>query len=214
MSVPTKAILMYKAPELGCVKTRLAKTVGKRAALELYMWMGRRQLSVVPLEWEVEIRFSPDCRGSMIRKWLGSRTLLRPQGLGNLGERMMRAAQTCLDSSVERKVVFIGADCLQLDESTLKMTELALDRSDFVLGPARDGGYYLLGIKSFEPTIFHGINWGRTSVLEETLDRIRLLGRSFELLEERVDVDDWRDLVDQREFVDSDLWQHLSLPDA
>ena len=79
MSVPTRVILMYKAPELGCVKTRLAKSVGDRAALELYRWMGIRQLNVIPAEWEMEIRFSQGGHESMMRELLGSRTLMRPQ---------------------------------------------------------------------------------------------------------------------------------------
>ena len=214
MSVPTRAILIYKAPELGCVKTRLAKSVGDRAALELYRWMGIRQLNVIPAEWEVETRFSPDGHESMMREWLGSRMLMRPQGEGDLGDRMMRAARSCLEDGVERKVIFLGADCLGLDEPALQKAALALDRSDFVLGPASDGGYYLLGIKSFESSIFHGMNWGSPSVLKQTIDRIRLLDKAVKLLEQRVDVDDWKDLLSQRTFVDPDLWERLSLPDT
>ena len=95
MSVPTRAILMYRAPELGCVKTRLAKSVGDRAALELYRWMGIRQLNVIPAEWETEIRFSQGGHESMMREWLGSRSLMRPQGEGDLGDWMIRAARSC-----------------------------------------------------------------------------------------------------------------------
>ena len=78
MSVPTRAILMYKAPELGCLKTRLPKSVGDWAALELYRWMGIRQLNVIPAEWKMEIRFSPGGHESMMRELLDSRTLMRP----------------------------------------------------------------------------------------------------------------------------------------
>ncbi|QXD33845.1 DUF2064 domain-containing protein [Candidatus Pelagisphaera phototrophica] len=111
-------------------------------------------------------------------------------------------------------MIFLGADCLGLDEPALQKAALALDCSDFVLGPASDGGYYLLGIKSLEPSVFHGINWGSPSVLKETIDRIRLLDKAVKLLEQRVDVDDWEDLLSQRKFVDADLWQCLSLPDT
>ena len=79
MSVPTRVILMYKAPELGCLKTRLAKSVADWAALELYRWMWIRQLNVITAELEMEIRFSPGCHESMMRELLGSRTLMRPQ---------------------------------------------------------------------------------------------------------------------------------------
>jgi len=70
---------MYKAPELGCFKTRLAKSVGDWAALELYRWMGIRQLNVIPAEWEMEIRSSPGGHESRMRELLDSRTLMRPQ---------------------------------------------------------------------------------------------------------------------------------------
>jgi len=116
----------------------------------------------------------------------------------------MRAARSCLENCGERKAIFLGADCLGLDESSLKKAALALDCPDFVLGPASDGGYYLLGIKSFETSVFHGINWGSPSVLKETIDRIRLLDKAVKLLEQSVDVDDWEDLLSQRKFVDAD----------
>lgn len=139
---------------------------------------------------------------------------MRRQGEGYLGDRMMRAARSCLEDGVERKVIFLGAECLGLDEPALQRAALALDRSDFVLCPASDGGYYLRGIKSFESSIFHGMNWGSPSVLKETIDRIRLLDKAVKLLEQRVDVDDWKDLLSQRTFVDPDLWQRLSLTDT
>lgn len=213
MSVPTRAILMYKAPELGRVKTRLAKTIGDLAALELYRWMGRRQLLEIPSSWEVEIRFSPDNQISLMRDWLGSRLLLVPQGGGNLGDRMSRAARSCFSNGSSRKVIFLGADCLALGESCLKRAEAVLDDSDFVLGPATDGGYYLIGMRNLESSLFEEIDWGTSSVLMKTMDRIQLLRKNCELLERLVDVDDWDGLVDQHRFVDPDLWERLALPE-
>lgn len=212
MSVPTRAILMYKVPEPGSVKTRLAKSIGNEAALELYRWMGLRQLEAIPFGWDVEVRYTPDGQETPMREWLGSEVLLNSQGDGDLGDRMLRAARSCYLDDTERKVIFLGADCLELDEASLKNAALALDDSDFVLGPARDGGYYLLGMNRLDSSLFEGIDWGKESVLDETIERIQNLGKSYKLLKERVDVDDWKDLVDQRRYVDLGLWERLSFP--
>ena len=214
MSVPTRAILMYKAPHLGSVKTRLAKRIGEVAALELYRWMGLRQLDAIPSDWEIETRFSPENEEPTMREWLGSRTLLNTQGKGDLGDRMLRAADSCFGVGAKRKIIFMGADCLELDERLLRKAEAALEASDFVLGPALDGGYYLLGMNDLETSLFEGIQWGSESVLNETIGRIQGINKSYVLLEELVDVDYWEDLVGQRESVDPKLWERLSLPEA
>ncbi len=214
MSVPIRAILMYKAPELGAVKTRLAKSIGEAAALELYRWMGKRQLQVIPSDWDVEVRFSPEDQESSMREWLGTEVHLNPQGDGDLGDRMRRAARSSYLQDKDRRVIFLGADCLGLDKAALKDAAVTLDHSDYVLGPALDGGYYLLGMNRLEPSLFEGIDWGSSSVLNETIKRIQNVNQRYERLEERVDVDNWDDLKDQRRLVDPSLWARLSLPDA
>ena len=105
MSVPTRAIRMYKAPELGCSKTRLARSVGDWAALKIYRWMGIMQLNVIPAEWEMEIRFSPVGHKSLMRGLLDSRTLMRPQG-ERLGNRMIRPDRSHLEDGFESKIIF------------------------------------------------------------------------------------------------------------
>ncbi len=205
---------MYKAPELGAVKTRLAKRIGAGAALELYRWMGLRQLEAIPLEWDVEVRYSPEGQESLMREWLGPEVRLSPQGDGDLGDRMGRAARSSYFQDRERKVIFLGADCLEIDEAALKSAATVLENFDYVLGPASDGGYYLLGMNRLETSLFKGIDWGSASVLNETIDRIQVVNKRYKLLEERVDVDDWEDLKHQRRYVDTDLWDRLSLPDG
>ncbi len=204
---------MYKSPERGRVKPRLARTIGEAGALELYRWMGRRQLDAIPGDWEVETRFSPDDREALVRNWLGPRSALCPQGAGDLGDRMQRAAQSCLGDGVRRKAVFLGADCLEIDVGLLKGVETALDRTDVVIGPALDGGYYLLGMKELVPALFEGIDWGGPSVFRETMNRIQSTGKSVTQLEARRDVDDWESLAQSREQVDPALWKRLGLSD-
>ena len=91
----------------------------------------------------------------------------------------------------------IGSDCPELTGEVLQMAFDLLDHSDFVLGPVPDGGYYLLGMKAFEPSVFHGIAWSTETVRETTLEKIRAAGKSCALLPMLSDVDteeDWRAL--------------------
>ncbi len=201
MSAPTKVVLMFKATELGRVKTRLGRDIGDSAALRLYEWMGLRQLRVIPRDWDIEVRYTPDNAESLMRKWLGPVPDFKAQGEGDLGQRMFRAARECFNTSTTHKLIFLGADCLSIDEEALLEASSALDTSEVVLGPSTDGGYYLLGIKEPEASLFENIPWSSARVLSETMVRIQSLETSYQLLDERVDIDDWEALLLQRELL-------------
>ena len=198
MSVPIKAILMVRAPVEGQVTRRLAKSIGDVAALILYRWMGQRQLEGIPSSWSVEVRFTPGCSGDRMEAWLGKGPRFVTQGAGELGERMRRAAEFSLDKEGFQKVIFLGADCLALDEKILAKAAHGLKDKDFVLGPALDGGYYLLGMRRYESIVFENVKWGASSVFAETVDRIRKLGASLEVLETLSDIDDWESLKHEK----------------
>ena len=209
MSVPIKAILMVRSPVEGQVKRRLAKSIGDVAALMLYRWMGQRQLEGIPSSWSVEVRFTPGCSGDRIEAWLGMGPRFVTQGAGDLGERMRRAAEFSLDKEGFQKVIFLGADCLALDEKILAKAAHGLKDKDFVLGPALDGGYYLLGMRRYESIVFENVNWGSSSVFAETVDRIRKLGASLEVLETLSDIDDWESLKHEKNRIDRDIRENL-----
>ncbi len=96
---------------------------------------------------------------------------------------MWRAAKASFDGEVSQKLIFFGADCLGLDETLLAKARNSLDVNDFVVGPAADGGYYLLGMRGCDSLVFENIHWGSATVFAETIERIERLGASFELLE-------------------------------
>ncbi len=211
MSAPTKAILMFKAPLLGQVKTRLARTVGDDAALDIYRWMGLRQLKAISEEWEVEARFAPDTEERAMRDWLGGRPSFIPQGVGDLGARMDRAVKDRYRTSGSGKTILLGADCLQIDDAYLREAESILDDAEIAIGPAADGGYTLLGLNGVESALFNEIPWGGREVLSETLVRIQDADRSYRLLPELSDVDDWATLVSQKALVDESVWERKGL---
>ncbi len=200
---------MYRSPELGRVKSRLAGAIGDESALALYRWMGRRQLDALPREWEVEGRFTPNSAEAEMVRWLGGRPNWKAQGGGDLGERMARAARDAFELDECETVFFVGADCVSLDETALREAERALSAVDVVLGPSADGGYYLLGLSRRFDAVFDNISWGSNRVFSESIERIQALGATYSLLEERVDVDDWESLQSQKDFVDSRLRECL-----
>lgn len=185
-------LIFIKNPEKGKVKTRLARTVGNEQALEIYkaLMAHTRSLAI-----EVEARRylfysqfvdqADDWSNDLFAKGL--------QSEGDLGIKMSMAFQMVL--AKHSKAIIIGSDCASLSAATVEEAILALDTSDFVVGPALDGGYYLLGMRKFEATLFQNMPWSTDQVAQITLDRIRVLGKSYHTLPALSDIDfeeDWK----------------------
>jgi len=133
-----------------------------------------------------------------MRQWLGSDLFFRPQGAGDLGERMARAFRGAFECDAAR-VVLVGTDCPGLTEGLLGDAFESLRHTDLVLGPARDGGYYLIGLRKTTPGLFTGVPWGTEKVLERTKEIADGLGLSVRLLDLLDDVDRPEDLAIWRE---------------
>lgn len=200
-SPPHRVLIVFaKVPEPGRVKTRLADTLGPERAAEIYHAMGRGIVDGVRNgDWTTMVCHAPDDGGSAMREWLGDDGLqFTPQGPGDLGARMDRAFRHAFaKSNAEMTVCLIGTDAPDL---TAPLVAEAFDRleigADVVLGPALDGGYYLVGLSSPAPTLFEDISWSTPEVLATTRLRIREAGlRSSELRTLR-DVDEVEDLPD------------------
>lgn len=168
-----RLILMLKFPTPGTVKTRLEPALGRQRACELHRALVRQTLaevarfsSRVPVAVEVRLAGAPGAAAG--RAWLGEGVMIRDQGEGDLGERMERAVR-CAFAEKANEVVVIGGDCPQLTAEHLAAAFAKLAHSDVVLGPAADGGYYLIGQRRPLPVLFHGIRWGSTEVLVQTL---------------------------------------------
>ena len=184
-------ILFIKNPEKGKVKTRLASTVGDERALAIYRALlahsRRVALGVNAKRYLYYANFIPERD-----EWSSRDFEKRLQPEGDLGIRMGTAFQEVLKD--HKHAILVGSDIAQLKESILEKAFQALSEHPFVLGPARDGGYYLLGMNSFHASVFSSIDWSTDRVFDQTCDRIKALGSTPALVDELSDIDyeaDW-----------------------
>lgn len=190
-------VALLKAPQPGLVKTRLARVVGREAAASIYRDLAGQQWRRLPPEWRREIHFAPGAAEAEMMQWLPGSSALHPQSAGDLGARLVHALQAAFAAG-GRPVFAIGGDCPELDAECLRRGARLLETADVVLGPATDGGYYLIGLQRPTPELFHGIPWSTAAVLEATVARARALGLQVRLLERKADIDDYDDWVAHR----------------
>jgi uncharacterized protein len=186
-------IIFARHPELGRVKTRLAADIGAEAALAVYRQLLTHTRAVVaPLDahktvWLAETAHAPE----QAADWPGYEQLAQPPG--DLGQKMHAAFVHDLARGAT-KVLIIGTDCPGLTTAHLTEAFAALDTHDVVLGPAADGGYYLLGMKQLQPELFRNKPWSTATVRTETeADAVRLHLR-LHRLPELTDIDTGADL--------------------
>lgn len=184
----TKLLLLFvRNPELGKVKTRLAATVGPEVALEVYIHLLQhtrqvtQQLPVDKLVYYAEkIAHTDNWPDDIYQKAL--------QHKGDLGEKMNAAFENAFASGYT-SVVIIGSDCQQLTQEIIQQAFAALETHDVVIGPALDGGYYLLGMKKLHPPFFRNKQWSTEHVFPDTLEDTRALHLTYTLLPILSDVD-------------------------
>lgn len=191
--LPPLLMVFLKAPRLGEVKTRLAREIGDGAALAIYRRLAEEQLARLPRTFDVEVTYAPRGARAEMRAWLGADRRYRAQVGGGLGERLAQAFAAAFARGY-RAVFAIGADCPGLDGDCLLRARALLARHDAVIGPADDGGYYLLGLRRQAPGLFRGIDWSTASVLAQTRTRLRVERMTHALLETKSDVDTAADL--------------------
>jgi len=184
-------IIFQKKPELGKVKTRLANTIGDEKAVEVYRYLlDHTHRQVALLEVPTFVFFEKEEQPEYL---LNSNYHSAIQGTGNLGDRMKAAFLEVFEQGY-KKIIIIGTDCLELDAEILDQAFLSLETNKVVLGPARDGGYYLLGMKELYQRLFENKNWSTPTVFSDTVTDIKALGLNFHLLNELTDVDIYQDL--------------------
>lgn len=189
-------VVLARAPEAGRVKTRLAREIGDRAAVQAYRELGTAVLGAAGRLGDCDLRvaYTPADQEGRMRAWLGPAPGYEPQLQGDLGARMLSAIAGRFAAGAG-KVLLIGTDCPDLDPALFETAFARLDRADVVLGPAIDGGYYLVGMKRLIAELFEGIPWSSPATLSATLARAAAAGVSVALLEPRRDIDtaaDWR----------------------
>jgi uncharacterized protein len=195
-------ILFTRYPEPNRTKTRLISTLGAEGAANLQREMTVHTLSqVLPLQTSgvsIEARFAGGTK-ELMQAWLGSNLTYKSQGEGDLGEKMARAFHESFHGALTKtqtqtKTIIIGTDCPGIDTLLLTTAFAHLDEVDLVLGPALDGGYYLIGLRRFIPELFKNINWGTSQVLQQTIDIAQTLGISSTQLAPLADIDRPEDL--------------------
>lgn len=197
------AVLYFvKNPEPGKVKTRLARTIGDREAARIYKNLAQtnfNRLQCRNRKWTVIVLFDPPGAEMLIRQWLpGDGCLYHPQINGSLGERLVCGFEYAF--KYFDCVIAAGSDTLSLEPSHFERAFEVLKKHDVVLGPARDGGYYLIGLKENRPGLFENIPWSSPDVMRETLKRIHDQNLSCD----RIDPLDDLDHENQLEFLKGD----------
>ncbi|CAL2092610.1 conserved protein of unknown function [Tenacibaculum sp. 190524A02b] len=183
-------LIFTRNPELGKVKTRLAKTIGDEAALAIYKFLLNHTKTVTTFgAFDKAVYYSVKVRENDI--WDTNTYLKFPQQGSNLGERMKNAFQDAFDNNYD-KVVIIGSDLYDLKAHHIEEAFEKLSTNDVVIGPAEDGGYYLLGLKKVHTNIFENKAWGTETVRKDTLNDLQNV--SLHLLEPLNDIDVFEDI--------------------
>ncbi len=187
-----KLIIFLKNPELGQVKTRLAQQIGDDAALAVYFKLIHRVRQVTD-----EVKFDKAVYYSrFVDKedyWDNRRYTKYLQKGKNVGDRMSQAIKEVLEEGYS-KAVLIGTDILDLRPDILENAFSLLDSNDVVIGPAKDGGYYLIGMKEAHPELFDLEYWSTPNVFSETVKRIHAAKLTFAKTDLLQDIDEVADL--------------------
>jgi hypothetical protein len=188
-------LVFLKHPRPGAVKTRFIPALGETLAAELYRTLAEEEVrQTAPREGEY-VRlfcFAPPEERAAIAAWFPGEDLW-PQPAGGLGLRMAAAFAEAFRRGARRAVI-VGTDVPWVSREEVGAALSALDGSDVVIGPSRDGGYYLLGLREPHTALFEGIAWSTPLVLAETLARAGTLGLRVYLLETLTDVDTLEDV--------------------
>jgi hypothetical protein len=191
-------IIFTRYPEAGKTKTRMIPALGAEGAAELQRQMAERTLMQAKKLQEArhiytEVYFTGGDR-PLMQAWLGTDVVYKQQAEGNLGQRMRSAFEMSFAAGMN-KIVIIGVDCPDLNTGIINEAFDLLDRHELILGPAADGGYYLIGLNRPIPELFVGINWGTSEVLQQTITIAKNLEVNFACLPTLHDVDRPEDLV-------------------
>lgn len=183
-------LIFTRNPELGKCKTRLAAKVGDKAALEIYKFLLAHTVSFTrKLETEKQVFYSEAIWENDL--WDNHIYQKKLQNGVDLGVRMQNAFQDGFDSGFE-KIIIIGSDMYDLSQEDIEKAFAKLEDHDYVVGPAEDGGYYLLGMTNFKKELFENKAWGTDTVLSHTLEDVKT--ENHFLLEAKNDVDLYEDI--------------------
>jgi rSAM/selenodomain-associated transferase 1 len=185
-------LIFARNPVYGKVKTRLAATIGNDKALQIYHQLVEHTAAVTqPINANRVVYYSDFIADN--DAWNNNYSKAMQRGT-DLGERMSNAFKDTLEPGAN-KAIIIGTDCYELNTDIVANAFIELSNYDIVVGPALDGGYYLLGMNNHHPQLFYNMTWSTNTVLKETLARCAELGLRYFLLPILSDIDNENDLL-------------------
>lgn len=188
-------IIFYRNPRIGKVKTRLAATVGEEKALRIFEKLSLHIKDISHgLKTDKVVYYSDAVANVDI--WPGGTYLKALQHGDDLGERMKNAFSEGFESGYS-SVCLIGTDCYELTGAVIEKAFQELRSADAVIGPAKDGGYYLIGLNRLDAEIFENKKWSTETVFKDTVDTFRALGLRHVNLPVLRDVDTEEDLPNE-----------------
>ena len=194
MTPDVALIVFLRYPQKGKVKTRLAASLGQGKALEVYLALIAHTLETARASgFRVYLYYEgglPDHKDKL------PYFSYHNQSEGSLGDRITHAIDHTLKN--HQKAIIIGSDCPGLAADHIREAASALNNCDIVLGPALDGGYYLIGCKNLNHEIFRDIRWSTSQVLQQTIEAIKKNNLTFHLLETLRDIDTLEDLRESK----------------
>jgi len=197
-----RLIILTKYPEPGRAKTRLIPALGAIGAANLHRALAHHTIATLHA-FNPEVRYTGG-NVALMRDWLSNLNLgdlnYVEQGNGDLGDRMAQGFVEAFRQGFTR-IVMIGTDCPAIDADLIKKAFSELSSFDLVLGPASDGGYYLIGLQVMIPELFKSITWSTDSVLQNTLAIADRLSLTYSLLPTLSDIDRPDDLIEAKRFL-------------
>ena len=190
-------LIFTRNPEFGKVKTRLARDIGHQASLDIYKFLLAHTVKIcTPLDTEKAVYYSEEIPNNDL--WNAAVFQKKKQVGEDLGERMQNAFAEGFHLGYS-KIIIIGSDLYDIETKDLEQAFNVLNNHEIVIGPAEDGGYYLLGMKQLHPKLFKNKNWGTATVLQDTINELKK--SNYKLLEKRNDVDLYSDIKDHPAFI-------------
>lgn len=189
-------LIFTKNPVAGKVKTRLAKGIGDEKALEVYKFLLDHSHHIsAPLELAKQVHYSQSIAESDIWSEGGFQKKLQVEG--DLGEKMSAAFKAGFEEGYQN-IIIIGSDLYDISSEDIKNAFSAFESNDYVIGPAEDGGYYLLGMKSLNSALFQNKEWSTSTVFEDSLKDMQ--DGKVEVLPVKNDIDTLDDIKDHPAF--------------
>lgn len=189
-------IIFLRYPQIGKVKTRLAETTSNEFALHFYRECANKITAEIKKVSQINkyIFYSNKNEKEDVKNWLGKSLYYSSQDENDLGLRMKKSFQKVFSHGAE-KVIIVGSDIPDLSNEIINDAINKLDQADVVIGPSKDGGYYLLGMKKMHNSLFEDIEFSTSSVLSQTISKIEKLGLRCSLLQELQDIDTENELI-------------------